>query len=522
MPGGRALGEGSGLRSRPANQPGRSRRSRSAREVDQQSSRERAAAGVAVAAPGRRPGRVAPARPAAAAVAEVHRPPVVRVGQRPELSFGALIHVGHPGHGQLHQLLRQHVAGRRALGPLTKAAIRAAAAPVPQRRRRRRPAPASYPRPGRSTRCASSPRAGPCAGTRRSRSALIGHAPTSVCHSRYSSPVPAPGRAATRAPRGRATAPPRRAQSCGHSASTASRARTSSERLESCVLSVVIAAGHSGVPQRRRRGRLPGPGAGPVRLAAHLVRGGRQRGPAVERGVLHALGHHRGAGLLECGSGIRRAARPRGPPRPRARSRTTPSVSCRRGRQLAARPPPPPRPPGHRGAAGGSPGTEYARYTPQVRDQRAAPSRRPLGAGRAARARCGRPRRAPGQPSTLGGEHLSEQLAPGRRGHRAKVLARPVKPEYRSPSAARRRAGRSAARRPRAARRSRWCPHTASRRGSCSSPGQDLLDGHGPRAAGGTARSADSRAGRRGRPGGRPAGRRGALRSRSSSSPCVA
>ena len=38
--------------------------------------------------------------------------------------------------------------------------------------------------------------------------------------------------------------------------------------------------------------------AEPAGLAADLVQRG-QPGPAVERGVLHALGHHRAAGLLE-------------------------------------------------------------------------------------------------------------------------------------------------------------------------------------------------------------------------------
>ena len=60
--------------------------------------------------------------------------------------------------------------------------------------------------------------------------------------------------------------------------------------------------GHGGRPvpgkAPRERVELPGPGAEPVRLAADLVQRG-QPGPAVERGVLHALGHHRAAGLLE-------------------------------------------------------------------------------------------------------------------------------------------------------------------------------------------------------------------------------
>ncbi len=60
--------------------------------------------------------------------------------------------------------------------------------------------------------------------------------------------------------------------------------------------------GHGGRPvpgePRRERVELPGRDAEPVRLAADLVQRG-QPGPAVERGVLDALGHHRAAGLLE-------------------------------------------------------------------------------------------------------------------------------------------------------------------------------------------------------------------------------
>ena len=48
------------------------------------------------------------------ALGEIDRAAVVRVDQRVVPQFGALIDVGHPGHGELHQLLTERVgpAGR--------------------------------------------------------------------------------------------------------------------------------------------------------------------------------------------------------------------------------------------------------------------------------------------------------------------------------------------------------------------------------------------------------------------------
>ena len=70
----------------------------------------------------------------------------------------------------------------------------------------------------------------------RSLSSSIGHAPATVCHSSAAKSGSGSGAAACQ----RATAA---RHSCGISDSTASRARTSSDRLVSWVASVVIAAG---------------------------------------------------------------------------------------------------------------------------------------------------------------------------------------------------------------------------------------------------------------------------------------
>jgi hypothetical protein len=113
------------------------------------------------------------------------------------------------------------------------------------------------------------------------------------------------------------------------------------------------------VPQRaeaveagRRDGRLG-------RLAAH-VGGAGQRGPPVERGVLDALGHHRGAGLLEPDLELvaRRVARADPAEREVAdqAQRLVPLGGQDRGRRLRRG-----LHPQHGLGGAGSPGTVYAR-----------------------------------------------------------------------------------------------------------------------------------------------------------------
>ena len=78
-----------------------------------------------------------------------------------------------------------------------------------------------------------------------SRSAEIGQAPTRLCQASSSSDRSGSGCA-------RAHRRSRGAHSFGISASTASRARTSSERLVSCVESVVIVRGHAATRPAQR------------------------------------------------------------------------------------------------------------------------------------------------------------------------------------------------------------------------------------------------------------------------------
>ncbi len=84
------------------------------------------------------------------------------------------------------------------------------------------------------------------------RSGPMGHAPTSVWYSRYSTPgsdgVPAGQWSALRSPHRRAAF----AHRSGTSASTSSRARTSSDRFVSCVESAFRVHGLSAARRRHR------------------------------------------------------------------------------------------------------------------------------------------------------------------------------------------------------------------------------------------------------------------------------
>ena len=155
------------------------------------------------------------------------------------------------------------------------------------------------------------------------------------------------------------------ANASGIDASAPIRARTSPERLVSCVWVTSRLRG-----KRSARSRLPRgtgrPRREPARVAADVVQGQQPR-VAVERRVLDALGHHRRRRLLEARHErvparpleqqdlAQRAlqARPRPPPRGR-RPRPGPTTARRRcGRPAAtpARAPAPPRAPAPRAAA---------------------------------------------------------------------------------------------------------------------------------------------------------------------------
>ncbi len=104
------------------------------------------------------------------------------------------------------------------------------------------------------------------------RSALIGHAPSSVCHTSSSVAGSGPAGRLCRAARAdqRTTASP---HSRGHWASSTSRARTSSLRLVSCVDSVVWETGQSAcwashAAWNSATGRPKRPGSPPTSLSA--------------------------------------------------------------------------------------------------------------------------------------------------------------------------------------------------------------------------------------------------------------
>ena len=231
-----------------------------------------------------------------------------------------------------------------------------------------------------------------------SRPGSIGHAPASVCHIRYSVS-------------GSGAAPSARARSCqsataaahssGRSASTASRARRSSPRLVSWVDSVVIVAGQSGGQPGRERVKARRAEGQPARLAADLVAGDEPR-PAVERGVLHALGRDRAAGLLEPHGQLGPGRRGPASPAPAAEQHGAQRVehadaagwAAARGpgrRRPSAAPPTPPAAPRR---APRRPGRHRWRRParPAPRAGRPPPSRRPVSAGSPVRAAT-RPRR---------------------------------------------------------------------------------------------------------------------------------
>ncbi len=127
------------------------------------------------------------------------------------------------------------------------------------------------------------------------RSREIGHAPTTACQSRLASPLSGIGAS-------RCSSVIADAHSSGTSASAVIRARVSSLRLVSWVVSAVIASGHSCWRREAQPWKCAGSTEKLRRVAADLVERA-QPDPAVERVVLHTLGHHHAAGLLEAQRG---------------------------------------------------------------------------------------------------------------------------------------------------------------------------------------------------------------------------
>ena len=286
------------------NRSGRSRRARSACSVTQSLAAPEASTGER---------RLNPASSVRRA-REVHRPPVVRVDQRVLPQLGALVDVGHARHGQLDQLLAERVRpagrgdqrvqlvpGRAQPGVVVRQVDRRVHRRLEARIRRR------------SRWCRRWPRASPSPRTRASAPA------------RSARPRPGSGPGSSRRPgwappwrpgRSRRTPPTR----SGISASTASRARTSSPRLVSWVDRPVIDSGCRCLPLGLQRVELRQRDAELPRVAAHLVQGD-EPGVAVVGGVLDALGHGGAAELLHphgparrdgsCSRGLRAGERPR-------------------------------------------------------------------------------------------------------------------------------------------------------------------------------------------------------------------
>ena len=226
-----------------------------------------------------------------------------------------------------------------------------------------------------------------------SRAPVIGQVPTRVCQTRYS--VGPSTRSVRWAPASARAVSSQVAQPSPSSASTISRARTSSDRLVSWVVSVVIDVGQVVTSCSAPGVELVGRDRQVVGVAAHLVGPGEAE-PAVVGGVLDALGHDRPAGLLEAhpevvgqGAAVElhlRAGRARAPA---PRRRRAPRGRSGRAAPGPARPRRRRRPPA-RGRARG-----------RARRRRGSgPWRRAAPRGRGAR-RPGRRRRGRGGPSRI-------------------------------------------------------------------------------------------------------------------------
>ena len=141
-------------------------------------------------------------------------------------------------------------------------------------------------------------RAYPCSRSRRSSVTL----PQAATHRRCSATeiIRSPGRGKGPRSSQRAT---NSAHSDGTCDSTPMRARTSSPRLVSWVVNVVIACGHSRARVAARLVKLRRADTEPLRLAADFVKRD-QAGVAVEQAILDGLGGHCAAQLLQPGVGF--------------------------------------------------------------------------------------------------------------------------------------------------------------------------------------------------------------------------
>ena len=467
-----------GVRRRARPGPRRAPRSRPAAGC-----RGRPGQGRATRSPGRRPGRRA--APAAAAS-----------GRASWRATASAVDAAPGAHQIQHRLVGQQPARRSR-------------APRPRR-----------PRRARSRSCAAWPRGSPSRRTgTEPLTAVIGKAPTRVCQTRYSVPAVDLGRRGSRRWRRAARGP-----ASAHSAGQLGRARPAGrgrprERLVSWVDSVVIGGRASALQLLRARRRAAPRAATPMRAGSPPTSlSATQPEPAVERGVLDALGHHRPAGLLEahdelvpaCGPDRSAAPgrRPAGRGRGRAPGRGRRGVSSGKlpeglGRGRLARPRPTPAARARRAR----------RRRGSGRTRRAARPRSRAGRGGCGRAARGRSWQMLGQqvdqPVHLGVQAALDDLALGLLDAR-----RPVRRSRRSSSLGQRRQrlarrpGRRTPRRPGAARRSPSCPRTASRPAASRPPSRIFsTTTQAPPVAVGQL-GAGSRAGRPGRPGGRSAGRR--------------
>ena len=391
----------------------------------------------------------------------VHRPPVVRVHQGEPGQLAALVHVGRARHGELYQLGAQRVHPRRRGDAAGERRDLAGERGVGQRGRgERERAGLVFLVRAAATTWRSSPRASPWSGSRR------------PARSRSARRRPGSARAGTRC-RARAPRPPASAsaRSCQRVTSAAHSPGDLGEHGQpgpDVLLALGVVGGqrgHGGRPvpgePRRERVELPGLDAEPVRLAADLVQRG-QPGPAVERGVLDALGHHRAAGLLEADHELVPAPAPL--PRSAAeRERGHGGQGRVQPRRAAGPPPRRPRPsrrrrrrPARARRAPRTPGTRGNAVSSSASTVRRSPAARPRSAGSSGAGQ------QPGQPPYLGGEAARGHLPLG--GLRDLGEALRVPGELRVPrrSAGPPRPDRGTGRRPCRARRSRWCPRTSS------------------------------------------------------------
>ena len=231
--------------------------------------------------------------------AEVDGPAVVGVDERAVLDLVAAVDVRDAGDGELERELAERGAaavGAGALGDRVELdAERLVGEQLARPRAARTP---RSPCPGRPSWCAAWPRAAPSRGSRRgARAARSGgrRSASAGRGSRRSGRAP-PGRSGARA----RPSPSRRSGPV----SAPMRARTSAERLVSCVVETSRPRGGALGVGRVERGDVDAEAA---RVAADLVEA-LQAQVAVEGGVLDALGGDGRRGLLEAGDELVDAA----------------------------------------------------------------------------------------------------------------------------------------------------------------------------------------------------------------------